>query len=213
MVTAMILKPSRRAFAAGGFLLALSAGAARAQTGQPDAMTIGSPNAPLHLVEFASMTCPHCAHFHENNWQTLKRNYIDSGRMRLTLQEMLTPPAQGAFAMFQLARAANADAPEYFRRVAILFARQQAIFTNVSTVGDLINNLASVGAEWGLTRDQIMASLQDPAAGPRMERSIASADAQGVTATPTFILNGARLGADFQTPAVLVRTLDAALAR
>lgn len=176
-------------------------------------MTIGAANAPLHLIEFASMTCPHCAHFHHANWVTLKGNYIDAGRVRLTLHELLTPPAQGAFAMFQLARAANADAPEYFRRVAILFERQQSVFANVSTVGDLINNLASIGAEWGLTREQVMASLQDPAAGPRMERSIADADTQGVNATPTFILNGARLGSDFQTSEVMVRTLDAALAR
>jgi protein-disulfide isomerase len=211
MLRDMTIRPSRRAFAAGALVLGFGAGAAHAA--QPDAMTIGSASAPLDLVEFASMTCPHCAHFHQANWETLKRNYIDTGRVRLTLHEMLTQPAQGAFAMFQLARAADADAPEYFRRVAILFERQQAIFANVATVGDLVNNLAAAGAEWGLSRDQVMASLQDPAAGPRMQRSIAEADAQGVTATPTFFLNGARLGADFQTPEVLVRTLDAALAR
>jgi protein-disulfide isomerase len=213
MLAAMIVRPSRRAFAAGGVFLALGAGAASAQTTQPDAMTIGHANAPLHLIEFASMTCPHCAEFHHQNWATLKTNYIDTGRLRLTLHEMLTQPAQGAFALFQLARAANSDAPEYFRRVGILFERQRSIFANVSTVGDLVNNLVAAGAEWGLTREQVMASLQDPSAGPRMERSIAAADAQGVTATPTFFLNGARLEADFQTPEVMVRTLDAALRR
>jgi protein-disulfide isomerase len=210
---AAMMRPSRRAFATGGVLLALGAGDASAQSTQPDVMTIGRANAPLHLVEFASMTCPHCAEFHHHNWATLERNYIDTGRVRLTLHEMLTQPAQGAFALFQLARAANADAPEYFRRVAILFERQQAIFANVSTVGDLVNHLAAIGAEWGLTREQVMTSLQDPTAGPRIERSIAAADAQGVTATPTFILNGMRLGADFQASEAMVRTLDAALAR
>jgi protein-disulfide isomerase len=213
MLAGMILRPSRRAFAAGGVLLAFGVGGARAQTAQAEAMSIGRANAPLHLVEFASMTCPHCAEFHHQNWLTLKRNYIDMGRVRLTLHEMLTQPAQGAFALFQLARAANADAAEYFRRVAILFERQRALFANVSTVGDLVNNLVATGAEWGLSREQVMASLQDPAAGPRMERSIAAADAQGVTATPTFILNGTRLGADFQAPETMARTLDAALAR
>jgi protein-disulfide isomerase len=213
ILAAMIIRPTRRAFVSGGLLFAFGAGAADAQTADADSMTIGHANAPLHLVEYASMTCPHCAEFHHRNWAALKSNYIDTGRLRLTLHEMLTQPAQGAFAMFQLARAANADAPEYFRRVASLFERQQAIFANVSTVGDLVNNLAAAGAEWGLTREQVMESLRDPAAGPRMERSLAAADAQGVTATPTFILNGMRLGADFQASEAMVRTLDAALAR
>ncbi len=159
------------------------------------------------------MTCPHCAHFHQQNWATLKRNYIDTGRVRLTLNEMLTEPAQAAFGLFQLARAAGAAAPEYFRRVGILFERQRAIFANVTTVGDFLNNIIAIGAEWGLSREQVMASLNDVAAGERITRSGAAADAQGITQTPTFVLNGQRLGDDFQLPDVMVRTLDAALAR
>ena len=107
MVTAMMLKPSRRAFAAGGVLLAFGAGAARAQTGQPDAMTIGSPNAPLHLVEFASMTCPHCAHFHESNWQTLKRNYIDAEQVFAHNEAQLKEASDAERARYGLYRAST----------------------------------------------------------------------------------------------------------
>src|SRR5262245_44226707 len=103
---------TRRHFAAGAASLLIAGAAARAQTGatDADAMSIGSATAPVHLVEFASATCPHCATFHAANWATLKTNYVDTGRVRVTMQEMLTPPPVVAFGMFQLARSGGADA-------------------------------------------------------------------------------------------------------
>lgn len=205
----MTRSPSRRAFAAGSLVLGLT-GVARAQTADADAMSIGSPTAPLQLIEFASAACSHCAHFHATNWATLKSNYIDTGRVRLTLSEMVTPPPAVAFGMFQLARCGNADAPEYFRRLGILFERQHAILAT-GTMGGVLTSLVALGAEWGLSEPQIMASLNDEAGRNRMMRSLEAADAAGVDSTPTFFLNGQRQGADFQDPDVMTRTLDAAL--
>ncbi|MBK8542347.1 MAG: thioredoxin domain-containing protein [Caulobacteraceae bacterium] len=207
-------QPTRRAFATGSLLLTMSAaGGAWAQTTtNTDALSIGSATAPIHLVEYASMSCPHCAHFHSENWAQLKANYIDSGRVRLTMQEMLTEPAVAAFAMFQLARCGNVDGAEYFRRMGILFDRQRALMAT-GTVGALLESLVATGGEWGLTREQIMASLNDSAGEPRISRSIAVANAAGVNSTPTFFVNGQRAPDDFATPAGMVRTLDAALAR
>ncbi|MBP6689311.1 MAG: thioredoxin domain-containing protein [Hyphomonadaceae bacterium] len=207
-------QPTRRAFATGSLLLTMSAaGGAWAQTTtNTDALSIGSATAPIHLVEYASMSCPHCAHFHSENWAQLKANYIDSGRVRLTMQEMLTEPAVAAFAMFQLARCGNVDGAEYFRRMGILFDRQRALMAT-GTVGALLESLVATGGEWGLTREQIMASLNDSAGEARISRSIAVANAAGVNSTPTFFVNGQRAPDDFATPAGMVRTLDAALAR
>lgn len=207
-------QPTRRAFATGSLLLTMSAaGGAWAQTTtNTDALSIGSATAPIHLVEYASMSCPHCAHFHSENWAQLKANYIDSGRVRLTVQEMLTEPAVAAFAMFQLARCGNVDGAEYFRRMGILFDRQRALMAT-GTVGALLESLVATGGEWGLTREQIMASLNDSAGEARISRSIAVANAAGVNSTPTFFVNGQRAPDDFATPAGMVRTLDAALAR
>ncbi|MEQ1820414.1 MAG: thioredoxin domain-containing protein, partial [Terricaulis sp.] len=177
-----------------------------------DAMSLGSATAPVQLVEYASAACSHCAHFHATNWATLKTNYIDTGRVRLTLSEMLTPPPAVAFGMFQLARCGNADAPEYFRRLGILFERQHAIL-ETGTMGGVVTSLVAAGAEWGLTEPQVMASFNDEAGRERMMRSLNAADAAGVNSTPAFFLNGQRLGDDFQNPAVMTRTLDAALNR
>ncbi len=208
-----MIHPSRRAFTAGACLVVIT-GPARAQTGtgDPDAMSIGAANAPLQLEEYASAACTHCAHFHETNWEALKRRYIDTGRLRLTMKEILTPPAAIAFGMFQLARSGNPDGSEYFRRLGVLFARQHAILSS-GTVGAAVAIFVSTGAEWGLTESQVMASLNDPAGQERIMRSINAANAIGINATPTFVLNGERLGAGFQTPQEMTRILDAALAR
>lgn len=211
----MIVRLSRRAFTTGSVVLGLTgagAGSANATANDPDAMTIGAEDAPLHLEEYASAACSHCAHFHATNWTQLKGNYIDTGRLRLTLKEILTPPASIAFAMFQLARCGGADAPEYFRRLGILFERQHAILSS-GTVGAAVANLVATGAEWGLSEAQVMASLRDPAGQERILRSGAAADALGINSTPTFVLNGQRLGVEFQTPESMSRTLDAAQAR
>jgi protein-disulfide isomerase len=209
----MIRPPSRRAFAAGGLTLGLAvAGVARTQTVNTDAMSIGAAAAPIHLVEFASATCPHCAHFHATNWATLKSDYIDTGQVRLTLQEMLTPPPAVAFGMFQLARCGGADASEYFRRLGILFERQHAIL-DTGTLGGVVTSLVAAGSEWGLSETQVMASLNDAAGRDRIMRSLDVAEAQGVNSTPTFFLNGQHVSADFPLPDVMARTLDAALGR
>ena len=207
----MNIRPSRRAFAAGASLFVI-AGPARAQiaSSDPDAMSIGAANAPMLLEEYASAACTHCAHFHAANWAQLKRAYIDTGRLRLTMKEILTQPAAIAYGMFQLARCGNADGAEYFRRLGILFERQHTILSS-GTIGAAVAIFISTGAEWGLSETQVMASLNDQAGQERIMRSINAAGAIGINSTPTFVLNGQRLGVEFQTPEGMARILDAAL--
>jgi protein-disulfide isomerase len=206
----MIHRPSRRKFGAGALGLGLGA-AFPALAQQADAMSVGAANAPLQLTEFASTTCPHCDHFHETNWTTLKANYIDTGRVRVTMQEMLTPPPIVALGMFQLARCGNADGVAYFHRLGILFERREAILAT-GTMSGVLEALVALGAEWGFTREQVMAALNDGPSRERVNRSIAVADSLGITSTPAFVLNGQRLGPEFQTPDGMRRILDAALA-
>jgi protein-disulfide isomerase len=199
---------SRRTIVIAGAAGLGGVGPALAQTS--DEMTIGAASARVSLVEYASTTCPHCAAFHAHNWAALKASYIDTGRVRLTMREMVTPPPSVALAMFQLARAQGADANEYFRRLAVLYDRQQAIF-QTGTMENLRVAFVSLGGEWGLTEAQVMAALTDQNGVARIRRSIAEADARGVTATPTFFLNGQRVtDPAFLTPQGLVRALDAA---
>ena len=199
---------SRRTVAVAG--LAALAGSETALAQTTDDMTIGAASARVSLVEYASTTCPHCAEFHEHNWAALKANYVDTGRVRLTMRELLTPPPSVALAMFQLARAQGADANEYFRRIAILYQRQR-VFFQAGTVENLRVALVRLGGEWGLTEAQVMASLNDENGIARIRRSIAEANARGVTGTPTFFLNGQRVSdPDFHTPEGMARVLNTA---
>lgn len=205
--------PDRRALLgglAGGLLLAAAPAPASAQIG--DDVTIGAANAPLHLVEYASLTCPHCAEFHAQNWPTLKSRYIDTGRVRFTFREMATPPAPVAVGMFQLARCETPDAAEYLRRVGVLFERQRTIMASGSMAG-VRDALISTGLEFGLMPTQVMACLTDPAGAQRVQRSAAGAQAAGVDHTPGFLFNGVfDDDHSFMTPDGMVRILEAKLA-
>ncbi len=195
----------------GGVVAGLSA-PARAQTNN-DEMTIGSTTARLHLTEYASLTCPHCAQFHAANWPVLKSRYIDTGRVRFSMREMATSPPAVALAMFQLARCEVASPEEYLRRVAVLFERQNAIL-GTGTGAGVRDALLATGAEWGLSQAQVLACINDPAAVQRIQRSMEGATALGVNHTPSFLFNGALdEDHDFLTPEGMVRILDVRLAR
>jgi len=203
------MKIDRRTVLIAGASLAFAPAAFAAEG---DDMSIGPASARVHLIEYASATCPHCAEFHHENWETLKTRYIDTGRIRFTMREMATAPAPVALAMFQLARCGNADAPEYFRRLAILFERQRAIL-ETGTMQGVRTALLSAGAEWQLSETQVLASLNDQAGIDRIMRSINEAAARGVNSTPSFYLGDTPVDhASFHSPADVVRTLDAALA-
>src|ERR1700684_4190939 len=81
---------------------------------------IGSDKAPVTIIEYASMTCPHCAHFEETTFPELKKRYIDTGKVRYTLREF--PLDQLAAAGFMLARCAGSD--KYMPIVQTLFSKQ-----------------------------------------------------------------------------------------
>jgi protein-disulfide isomerase len=203
---------SRRTFAAGGVSLAALTGVAHAAGLTSDDVTIGAADAPLHLIEYASATCPHCAAFHAAAWDALRSQYIERGRLRFTFREMATPPAPVALAMFQLARCETVDPGEYFRRVAHLFERQRAILSTGSGAG-VRDALLALGAEWGLSAEQVMACLNDPAGAERIMRSMEQAGTLGIHSTPSFILNGARVeDMSFHTLEGMARILDARLA-
>lgn len=73
--------------------------------------------------------------------------------------------------------------------------------------------MAAIGAEWGLTRAQVIAAIQDEASVERINRSINEASQRGIDGTPAFLINGERVSdADFVTPAGMARVLEASLA-
>ena len=185
--TAMLAGTAATMFAAG---MATSAVAQTAPTA--DDMVLGSPDAPVTLIEYASASCPHCAHFHETVFPQLKANYIDTGRVRLIFREMLTNPGAVALAGFQVSRCNGATPDQYFSRLNEIFADQQAMYA-AGTMRAVLDTMLQVGAHAGLSRDQVMACINDPQSQERLGRFNETASQFNVTGTPTLILNGQKL--------------------
>jgi protein-disulfide isomerase len=176
-------------------------------------MTTGAADAPVHLIEYASTTCPHCAAFHEEVWPQLKAHYIDVGKVRFTFREMATAPAPVAVAGFQLARCGEADADTYLTRVGVLFQQQRNILSTGSMQG-VRDALVNIGRAAGLSEEAVMACITDEAGAERVRRSAEEAQRIGITGTPGFVIDGERI----EDPAVvtyegLSRILDERLAR
>jgi protein-disulfide isomerase len=182
---------------------ALAAGAAvSAPAPLPDDMSLGSPKAKIEVIEYASLSCPHCGHFNEAVFPALKAKYIDTGKVRYTLKEMLTEPANVAAAGFLLARCAGPG--KYFTVVDQVF-RSQPRWTE----GNVKPILTEIGAANGVDAAHFDACLQDQAAVDAVVgRAKRAAEQDGVNSTPTLFVNGKKIETVPLTPA----DLDAVIA-
>ena len=195
---------SRRPFVAAALIAGVLAGGAAiaAPAAAPDDMSMGNPKAKIEVIEYASLSCPHCAHFNEAVLPTLKAKYIDTGKVRYTLKEMLTEPATVAAAGFMLARCAGPD--KYFKVVDEVF-RSQPRWQQ----GNIKPILEDIGAANGVDAAKFDACLKDQAAIDAVTaRAQRAAEQDGVNSTPTLFINGKRIENTPQTPA----DLDAAIA-
>lgn len=144
--------------------------------------SMGNPDAPVTIVEYASMTCGHCANFHKNTLPAIKEKYIDTGKARLILREFPFDPR--AEAGFMLARCAD---DKYFAMIDVLF-RQQANWVPVEDAQSALLNIAKLA---GFTQESFEACLTDQKLldDVRAVRSRGANDF-GVDSTPTFFING-----------------------
>ena len=113
---------------------------------------LGKDDAPVTIVEYASMTCPHCAHFHETTLPELKTKYIDTGKVRLIFREFPFDPR--AEAGFMLARCSNDN---YFPMIDVLFKQQQ----NWASVENAKDALLQISKLAGFSQESFEACLTD----------------------------------------------------
>ncbi|MDP1600527.1 thioredoxin domain-containing protein, partial [Phenylobacterium sp.] len=112
-------QPNRRvALVAALGVLMFAAGSATAAP-SPGEMTLGNPKAKVQMVEYASLSCVHCAHFNNEVFPAFRKKYIDSGKVHYTFREILTPPNEVAAAGFMVARCAGKD--RYFAVLDAMF--------------------------------------------------------------------------------------------
>jgi protein-disulfide isomerase len=161
---------------------------------------MGKADAPNTVVEYASMTCPHCAQFHKSVLPELKTKYIDNGQVKLILREF---PLDGlAVAAFMLARCSGPD--RYYPMVGALF-ETQGTWAMPGTEGK--DKLLLIAKQAGFSKERFDQCVGDKDLFNKIvaERQ-RGADKFGVDSTPTFFVNGKRLTTDHQ-----LKDFDAAL--
>jgi protein-disulfide isomerase len=197
---------TRRQFAAAAATFTLAGGAAArfapaagAETPEPDLaelakpgpagdIVLGSEKAPVTIIEYASMTCPHCAHFSNTTFPELQKRYIDTGKVRFIFREF--PLDALAAAGFMLARCAGND--KFMPIVETLFAKQPEWM-----VQKPVEPLRAIAKQFGYTEqsfDQCLAN-QKVLDDIQVVRDRA-AEKLGVNSTPTFFVNGKKLTGD-----------------
>ncbi|MEO0999743.1 MAG: DsbA family protein [Pseudomonadota bacterium] len=169
-------------------------------------MILGDADAPVTVVEYASLTCPHCGRFHQSVFPELREQFVDTGKVRFVFREVYFDQL-GLFAG-RVAQCAGAE--RYFGMVGILLENQQTWIKPGDVTGSLFE-VTKYGLLAGLTREEIEACLQDEGALTEMTRTYQRhAEHDGINSTPSFIINGVKHGnmslADFTT------VLDAAYA-
>jgi protein-disulfide isomerase len=187
------------AFVLAGGTLVSSLGEALAQSGasvtdlmQPGPLpelSLGKADAPVTIIEYASMTCPHCAHFHKTVYPILKEKYIDTGKVRFIFREF--PLDDLAVAASMLARCAggtgsNASSEKSLALIDVLFNAQDKW-----AVRQPIPPLLQIAKQAGMTQASFDECLKDQ----KLYNDILAIRQRGsdsfkVESTPTLFING-----------------------
>lgn len=145
----------------------------------------GDENAPVTIVEYASMTCPHCAGFHKNTYPEIKKKYIDTGKVRMIVREFPFDPR--AAAAFMLARCAPNDA--YFPMIDVLY-KQQTTWARAQNARAPLEKIAKLA---GFTQESFEKCLTDQKLLNDVNAVREKGQGEfGVSSTPTFFIDGKR---------------------
>ena len=152
-------------------------------------MTLGNPDAPVTVVEYASFTCPHCARFHEGPFQQLKADYIDTGKINYVYREVYFD----RYGLWASMIARCAGTPESFFGMSDLIYQKQSEWSRAGDPAAIVDELRKVGLLAGLDAGTMESCLQN---GDKAQTLVAwyqeNATADGIESTPSFLINGQR---------------------
>ena len=148
-------------------------------------ITVGSPDA-VEMIEYVSLTCPHCAAHHINVWPEIKKTYIDTGRLKLTFRIFSRGPLDEIVSMVPMCAADDRVYP-----IIDLMLSRQDRWLHGENGREVVNNLAAIVRRTGMSRATFDSCIRNQAilANVRTLRDIGLNEDQ-VRGTPTFILDG-----------------------
>jgi protein-disulfide isomerase len=171
-------------------LLALPAAAQDAEpaidTSTVTEMVLGSPDAPVTVIEYASFTCPHCAAFHADQFKSLKADYIDTGKVQFIYREVYFD----RFGLWASMMARCGGEMRFFGIAEILYAEQAEWVAGGDPVA-ISENLRRIGRTAGMDDATLEACLTDETQAQTLVAWFQeNAEADGIEATPTLIIDG-----------------------
>src|SRR3954467_8680507 len=166
--------------------LGLGLGSASARAQDAGDRVLGKADAPIAIIEYASLTCPHCADFNKEIMPELKARYVDTGKAKVVFRDF--PLDQMALRASMLARCAPAD--KYFAFIDVLF-QQQGTW---ATAKDPMAALEQLGKLGGVPSDKFQACMADQKlADSVLSERLRGANEFKVEGTPTLFVNGKKI--------------------
>ena len=146
-------------------------------------LVLGAEDAPVTVIEYASLTCPHCARFHAVTWPEVKKAYVDTGKIRFIMREVYFDQ----YGLWAAMTARCGDGSKYHWMIDKFLVEQQA-WTRAE---DLAGAIRQIGRRAGLSTETLNACLTDREyAKALLETYKVNQQADQIESTPTFIING-----------------------
>lgn len=157
--------------------------------------SLGEEKAPVTIIEYASLTCPHCADFANNTFPAFKQKYVDSGKVHYLYRDF--PFDQPGLRAAMMVRCAGQE--RFFGFLEILFKSQ----TSWAAAADPIAELAKIARLGGMSKEDFDACMNDkPLMDGILKGEMEAQDKFKVEATPTFIINGVKHEGDMSLEAM-----------
>lgn len=149
-------------------------------------IVLGDPDAPVTIVEYASLTCPHCARFHIDTYPTIKEEYIDKGLVNLVIREVYFD-YEGLVA----SAVARCGGPDNFYKFMDVMLEQQRQWRSSGDRQTIVGALRRIGLLGGLPPERVDACMSDQDYLRALaERYQETSQADEVRSTPYFLVNG-----------------------
>ena len=167
--------------------------AANAQSSDADAgaaeiidMVQGAEDAPITVIEYASFTCPHCARFHSDVYKLLRKNYIDTGKVKFIFREVYFDK-YGMWASM----IARCSGPDRFFGMTDLILNSQSTWARAGDDVAIVEALRKIGRLSGMQDAALDSCLQD---GDKLRALVGwykkNAQRDGIQSTPSFLIDG-----------------------
>lgn len=166
---------------------------------------MGNPAAPVKLIEYGSLACPHCRHFEETGYKPLLQGYVRSGRVSYEFRNLLIngpdmsisllTRCAGPAKFFPMAESVYATQEQWQKKIEGMSADDEAALDKMTDQQRVIRfaevgGMAQIAARFGVTTARAKQCLADPKGLERLINLTKTAMDNGIDHTPTFIING-----------------------